>query len=164
MVGPFSAGFPCYPAESRALSYGITQRNTGCSYPTGDPERSTPKLSGAAAHKKKADPDKRIEIHDGNGLYVVIQPTGAKSWAYRYRVDGKSRKLTLGTLLEAGAKPEAGAAGELPALSVAEARQRGSRQDAARYRSRRGTEAQGSQGQEDGEPHCGPVHRAVRQA
>lgn len=85
-----------------------------------------PKLSDAAAHKKKADPDKRIEIHDGNGLYLVIQPSGAKSWAYRYRVDGKSRKLTLGTLLEAGAKPETDAAGELPALSVPEARQRAS--------------------------------------
>src|SRR4051794_31800672 len=85
-----------------------------------------PKLSDAAAHKKKADPDKRIEIHDGNGLYLVIQPTGAKSWAYRYRVDGKSRKLTLGTLLESGAKPEVDAAGELRALSVAEARQRAS--------------------------------------
>ena len=56
--------------------------------------------------KKKADPDKRVEIHDGNGLYLVIQPTGAKSWAYRYRMDGKSRKLTLGILLDQGAKPE----------------------------------------------------------
>ncbi|MDH2357682.1 integrase arm-type DNA-binding domain-containing protein [Bradyrhizobium sp. SSUT112] len=85
-----------------------------------------PKLTDAAAHKKKADPDKRVEIHDGNGLYLVIQPTGAKSWAYRYRADGKSRKLTLGTLLEQGAKPDADATGEMPALSVPEARQRAS--------------------------------------
>lgn len=83
-------------------------------------------LTDAAAHKRKPDPDKRIEIHDGNGLYLVIQPSGTKSWAYRYRVDGKSRKLTLGTLLEQGAKPEKDAEGELPALSVAEARQRAS--------------------------------------
>ncbi|CUT15792.1 Integrative genetic element Gsu32 integrase [Bradyrhizobium sp.] len=85
-----------------------------------------PKLTDAAAHKRKADPDKRIEIHDGNGLYLVIQPTGAKSWAYRYRADGKSRKLTLGTLLEQGAKPETEAEGDLPALNVTEARQRAS--------------------------------------
>ncbi|GAA0004412.1 tyrosine-type recombinase/integrase [Bradyrhizobium diazoefficiens] len=81
-----------------------------------------PKLSDAAAHKKKADPSKRLELHDGNGLYLVIQPSGAKSWAYRYRMDGKSRKLTLGTLLEQGAKPDTDAEGQLPALKVAEAR------------------------------------------
>ena len=96
-----------------------------------------PKLTDAAAHKRKADPDKRLEIHDGNGLYLVIQPSGAKSWAYRYRMEGKSRKLTLGTLLEAGAKPEADAAGELPALSVSEARQRAS---AAAVKSQRGVD------------------------
>ena len=67
-----------------------------------------PRLTDAAAHKRKPA-DKRVEVHDGNGLYFVIQPTGAKSWAYRYRIDGKSRKLTLGTF---------------PALSIAEARQK----------------------------------------
>jgi integrase len=66
-----------------------------------------PRLTDAAAVKRKPS-DKRVEVHDGNGLYLVIQPSGAKSWAYRYRVDGKSRKLTLGTF---------------PALSIAEARQ-----------------------------------------
>jgi integrase len=74
-----------------------------------------------------------MEIHDGNGLYLVIQPSGAKSWAYRYRVDGKSRKLTLGTLLVGRAEKDA--EGELPALSVSEARQRAS---AAAVRVQRG--------------------------
>src|SRR5262245_39398569 len=54
-------------------------------------------LTDAAVRKKKPDQGRRVEIHDGHGLYLVIQPTGAKSWAYRYRVAGKSRKLTLGT-------------------------------------------------------------------
>jgi len=54
-------------------------------------------LTDAAVKKVKPNPHKRIEIHDGRGLYLVIQSTGAKSWAYRYRVGGKSRKLTLGT-------------------------------------------------------------------
>jgi integrase len=54
-------------------------------------------LTDAAVQKKKPHPDKRIELHDGRGLYLVIQSTGAKSWAYRYRVGGKSRKLTLGS-------------------------------------------------------------------
>jgi hypothetical protein len=30
------------------------------------------------------------------GLYLVLQPTGAKSWAVRYRADGRNRKHTLG--------------------------------------------------------------------
>lgn len=53
-------------------------------------------LTDAAVQKKKANPNKRVEIHDGHGLYLVIQSSGAKSWAYRYRIAGRSRKLTLG--------------------------------------------------------------------
>ena len=64
-------------------------------------------LTDAAARKKKPDPGKRVEIHDGHGLYLVVQSSGAKSWAYRYRVGGKSRKLTLGSF---------------PAIDVGEAR------------------------------------------
>jgi integrase len=40
----------------------------------------------------------RREIPDAvvPGLYLVIQPSGLKSWALRYRIAGKSHKLTLG--------------------------------------------------------------------
>jgi integrase len=39
----------------------------------------------------------RQEIPDEHGLYLVVQPSGAKSWAFRYRdLAGRSRKLTLG--------------------------------------------------------------------
>jgi integrase len=40
----------------------------------------------------------RQEIPDNflPGLYFIIQPTGAKSWAARYRHQGTPRKLTLG--------------------------------------------------------------------
>jgi integrase len=54
-------------------------------------------LTDAAVRKKRPNPGKRVELHDGRGLYLVIQPSGTKSWAYRYRIGGKSRKLTLGT-------------------------------------------------------------------
>lgn len=39
----------------------------------------------------------RQEIADGGcrGLYLVVQPSGRKSWAVRYRFAGKPRKLTL---------------------------------------------------------------------
>src|SRR3546814_2161542 len=42
----------------------------------------------------------RKEIPDAllPGLYLVVQPSGAKSWAVRYRHGGKPRKLTLGPL------------------------------------------------------------------
>ena len=44
-------------------------------------------------------PDKvRREVPDAGlqGLYFVVQPSGAKSWAVRYRHQGVSRKLTIG--------------------------------------------------------------------
>ncbi|YBV97401.1 tyrosine-type recombinase/integrase [Phyllobacteriaceae bacterium JZ32] len=58
-------------------------------------------LTGASLTKLKADPSKRLEIPDGvlTGLYLVIQPTGRKSWAVRYRAHGKPRKLVLGNYL-----------------------------------------------------------------
>jgi hypothetical protein len=30
------------------------------------------------------------------GLYLVVQPSGAKSWAHRYRLNGKTKKCTIG--------------------------------------------------------------------
>jgi len=46
----------------------------------------------------------RNEIPDGGcpGLYLVVEPTGAKSWAHRYRHRGVSKKRTLGTAAEGG--------------------------------------------------------------
>src|SRR5262249_6449495 len=46
----------------------------------------------------------RREIPDGGcrGLYLVIQPSGAKSWACRFRYPGVPRKLTLGQFLDNG--------------------------------------------------------------
>ncbi len=56
-------------------------------------------------------PDKRREVPDGKigGLYLVAQPSGAKSWALRYRIDGVPKKLTIGPY---------------PALDLATARKR----------------------------------------
>src|SRR5260370_40964097 len=67
----------------------------------------------------------RQEIPDGLlvGLYLVVQPSGAKSFAVRYRYAGQPRKLTLGAFpaitLEAardigGKAPRAAAAGRDP--------------------------------------------------
>ena len=48
--------------------------------------------------KKLALPEQRREISDGKiaGLFLVVQPSGAKSWAVRYRVAGTPKKFTLG--------------------------------------------------------------------
>ena len=41
----------------------------------------------------------RREVSDGLmvGLYLIVQPSGAKSWAVRFRTAGKPKKLTLGS-------------------------------------------------------------------
>lgn len=46
---------------------------------------------------KKATPaDKPFKMTDGNGLYLLVQPTGGKLWRYDYRFDGKRKTLALG--------------------------------------------------------------------
>src|SRR6516225_11180696 len=46
----------------------------------------------------------RNEIPDGGcpGLYLVVEPTGTKSWAHRYRRHGVPKKDTLGRAGEGG--------------------------------------------------------------
>jgi integrase len=55
-------------------------------------------LTTKAIENLKSDPDKRFEVPDPalSGLYLVVQSTGVKSWALRYRFEGKPAKLTLG--------------------------------------------------------------------
>jgi hypothetical protein len=55
------------------------------------------KLTARKVEQTRPNPSKRREIPDGGkpGLYLVIQPSGRKSWAVRCRVNGRPRKLTL---------------------------------------------------------------------
>ena len=67
----------------------------------------------------------RREIPDGGcrGLYLVIQPSGHKSWCTRFRFRGAPRKLTLGPFLADG-QQGANAAPELDTpLTLAAARE-----------------------------------------
>ena len=48
-------------------------------------------------------------LHDGGGLYLRVSATGAKSWVFRYQLDGKRRDMGLGAF---------------PAVSLAGARER----------------------------------------
>jgi integrase len=75
----------------------------------------------------------RREIPDPGcaGLYLILQPSGARSWAVRYRFNGTPRKLTLsGCLTLAAARKLAGDAlfdlekGRDPAIAKKETRAR----------------------------------------
>ena len=75
-------------------------------------------LTAKAIEAMKPDPVQRLEVPDAAmpGLYLVVQPGGARSWAFRHRVGGKPRKLTIGRypaigLAEARAGGTAGGAG-----------------------------------------------------
>ena len=81
-------------------------------------------LTARAVEGIKPDPDKRLEIPDGGvrGLYLVVQPSGARSWAVRYRYAGKPAKLTLGPAL---AERGGGSLDQVPigaAMTLVEAR------------------------------------------
>ncbi len=52
---------------------------------------------------------KPYKMGDALGLFLLVQPTGGKLWRVKYRVDGKEKKLGLGTY---------------PEVSLAEARKR----------------------------------------
>jgi integrase len=65
------------------------------------------KLTTKTVEHLKPSPQRQEVSDGGSGLYLVVQPSGAKSWAVRYRHEGRPTKLTLGGW---------------PALSLAEAR------------------------------------------
>lgn len=54
-------------------------------------------LTAIALDKLKPGPARR-EVPDGllPGLYFLVQPSGKKSWAVRYRFNGKPCKFTIG--------------------------------------------------------------------
>lgn len=71
----------------------------------------TKMLTAVSVRTVKPSDTARREIPDGGtGLYLVVQPSGAKSWAFRYRFEGRPRKLTLGPVLtlEAGEEEPGG--------------------------------------------------------
>jgi len=48
---------------------------------------------------RRAKPsEKPLRIYDGGGLYLEIQPTGGL-WRYKYRFEGKEKRLALSIYL-----------------------------------------------------------------
>ena len=102
------------------------------------------KILTAAVVKKIQPGSRRIEVPDGGcrGLRLIVQPTGAKSWAVRLRrPDGRTSKVTLGAVDlsggEADAEPTLGGLLTLAAarrLAVEVLRQKALGRDPARDR------------------------------
>jgi integrase len=67
----------------------------------------TKRLTEVAVRNLKPSAERREISDHANGLFLVLQPSGRRSWAVRYRYGGQPIKLTLGTW---------------PALSLAAAR------------------------------------------
>jgi hypothetical protein len=43
---------------------------------------------------RKATPEaKSYEMADGGGMYLEVMPTGSKYWRFKYRFDGKEKRL-----------------------------------------------------------------------
>jgi hypothetical protein len=40
--------------------------------------------------------DKSYKLADAHGLYLFVATTGTRSWRWKYRWQGKERKLTFG--------------------------------------------------------------------
>jgi len=52
---------------------------------------------------RKAKPtDKPQRMFDGGGLYLEVSPAGGKWWRLKYRVNGKEKRLSLGTYPDTG--------------------------------------------------------------
>lgn len=46
--------------------------------------------------KYAARRSKEYKLFDGDGLYVLVKPSGSKLWRYKFRYDGKERVLCIG--------------------------------------------------------------------
>jgi len=68
-------------------------------------------LTALAARKAKPR-EKGYKLADAKGLHLFVTTTGAKSWRFKYRFDGKEKRLTFGlfpevTITEAREKRDA---------------------------------------------------------
>jgi integrase len=69
---------------------------------------TTRAVANAKPRRDAAGNFMRTERGDGNGLYLAIEPSGAKSWASRYRFQGRPRRFVFAEQVwcESGPAPE----------------------------------------------------------
>ncbi|MCR5865234.1 phage integrase central domain-containing protein [Aquincola sp. J276] len=54
-------------------------------------------LTDTACRAARCPDDKpRLRLADSGGLYLEVQPNGSKHWRWKYRFDGKEKRLALG--------------------------------------------------------------------
>ena len=70
---------------------------------------------------------KAYKLFDGDGLYIEVNPSGGKWWRFKYRHNGKEKRLSLGTYPEV---PLAGRKDKSSGALIAGARER---REAARH-------------------------------
>lgn len=56
------------------------------------------------AVKNAAAKEKQYTLFDEKGLFLLVKPTGSKLWRWKYRVDGKEKRLALGAYPEVSLK------------------------------------------------------------
>lgn len=61
------------------------------------------KLTDAAVKNASAK-EKPYTLFDEKGLFLLVKPTGAKLWRWKYRVDGKEKRMALGVYPEVSLK------------------------------------------------------------
>src|SRR5271165_2681095 len=64
-----------------------------------EPMKRTAKVMTAHTVESAQPKDARYEVPDASfpGFYLIVQPSGAKSFALRFRIHGKAKKLTIGS-------------------------------------------------------------------
>jgi len=72
-------------------------------------KNAKPGLNPNNKEKGQEKTDKSYKLSDGGGMYLEVMPTGAKYWRFKYRYDGKEKRLALGVY---------------PEVSLAQARER----------------------------------------
>jgi uncharacterized protein YjiS (DUF1127 family) len=53
-------------------------------------------LTDSFCRNQKPRPNKLIRLSDSGGLYLLIQPTGARGWRFDYRFAGKRKTISFG--------------------------------------------------------------------
>ena len=56
-------------------------------------------LTDLALRKARPGP-KPYKITDSHGLFLLVQPAGGKLWRFKFRFDGREKKLAIGTYPE----------------------------------------------------------------
>jgi hypothetical protein len=58
-------------------------------------ESSAPMLTETQIRKAKPG-EKAKRLWDERGMYLEVTPTGSKLWRFKYRIDGREKRIGLG--------------------------------------------------------------------